>query len=161
MELSLGVAFQTINPEGDEYESDTSVGLSGLNLALGGFINPTIAIFFKFAGTVAFDEPEPGIDVTTISGVAGPIVQFWPVDFVKLWAGIGFGFVSVEASASYGGLVITAQDDDSGWGLMAGAAWVFWQNKRHALSIGLDWAPAFFEDGMIHNTGIVFAWQLL
>jgi hypothetical protein len=35
----------------DKGESKNYMGLGGLNLALGGFVNPDIAILFKIAGS--------------------------------------------------------------------------------------------------------------
>jgi hypothetical protein len=83
------------------------------------------------------------------SGTGGPAIQYWASERLSLTAGIGAGFWVIEDA------------NDSGLGLNVGAQYALWQNGRHRLFLGLDYAPAFTDPETVHNLGVLFGWQLL
>ena len=82
----LGVGLQS-----DATLGQTQVGLSGLNVGVGGFLGRDLALMFRVAGTsVAYDIAGFG-DYTQISGFAGPTLQWWLSDRFNVEAGAGAG----------------------------------------------------------------------
>jgi hypothetical protein len=154
LELTLGVGYQIYSP--DKGDSRKKVGLSGLNLGIGGFLNKDMAVLFRISGTNVTHDVS-GLDMTTISAVGGPAVQYWFSNNVKVEAGAGFAVVRAEASA--GGVTISG--DDEGWGGILALGYDLWHNDNHSLQVGLEYAPAWYDELLIHNVGLTFGWQLL
>ena len=150
MLLNLGLGRQETKP--DKGDGDSALGLAGLNLGLGGFVTEEIAVMFRFSGTnVQYDQG--GIEVTGLSGVGGPAVQYWVNNNVNLELGGGVGIFNTEA----GGL----SNDERGYGFIVGANFPIWWNEGHALQVGVELAPVFIDDAKVYNAGVTFGWQLL
>jgi hypothetical protein len=154
--LALGVGYQNNNPDDGEREVDT-LALGGLNLGIGGFVTNDVALLFRVSSTTAFLDEGPFDSVTSFSGVGGFAVQYWPLDALRLEVGAGLGFHNYEYRAGN----LTIRRDEGGLGLILAVAGAFWQTEGHALLLGIDYAPAFVEDGPVHNLGFTFGWQLL
>jgi hypothetical protein len=138
--LNIGVGIQR-----DEFFGVTETGLGGLNLGLGGFVDENLALLFRTSGTnVSYDGGRQ------TSGTAGATLQYWVNDRVNVEGGVGIGFWNFENGG-----------DDTGLGLVLGAAYSIWNNERHSLSVGIEYAPAFTDPETVHNFGLVFGWQLL
>ena len=131
----------------DVFLEDSAVGLAGINLGVGGFLNPRLAVLFRISGTnVVYDDVLFG-DVEQVSGVAGPSIQYWVTDKVAVDAGAGLGYWR------------TPLGDDRGLGLILGASAVIFRNRGHNLQVGVEYAPAFTDPGTIHNFGFTFGYQ--
>lgn len=136
--LELGAGVQR-----DDYYAETAGGLAGLNVGLGAFLTRDLALMFRFSGTTASYAP-----YSQVSGVAGPMVQYWLSDRVNLRAGGGVGFWSSE------------DDNETAFGLMLGVGVTVFNRGKHNLQIGFDYAPVF-TDSRIHNIGFTFGYQFL
>jgi len=144
--LSLGVGNQ-INEPMDE----TAVGLGGLNLGIGGFLNPDLALWFRISGTNVSFSPEGASEDTRVVSAGGLLgVQYWANDSFNLEAGAGVGFANADPG-----------DREQGFSMMLGAAWSFYHKGVTSFQVGVEYAPVFLDAGNIHNIGIVFGWQLL
>jgi Outer membrane protein beta-barrel domain len=139
--VNLGVGIQ--NDTGIE---ESAVGLAGLNLGVGWFIKPNVAILGRFSGTNASYETDFG-DFRQVSGVLGPTLQYWASDKVYLEGGAGLGRWSAD------------DESDSGFGLILGAGFTLWNRGKHNLQVGVEYAPVF-TDGAVHNFGFTFGYQL-
>ena len=139
--VNLGVGFQ--NDTGIE---ESAVGFAGLNLGVGGFIKPNLAILGRSSGTSASYETAFG-DFRQVSGVVGATLQYWTSDKVYLEGGAGVGVWSAD------------DESDKGFGLILGAGYTVWNRGKHNLQVGVEYAPAF-TDGAVHNFGITFGYQL-
>jgi hypothetical protein len=137
--LNIGVGFQR-----DEFIGTTETGLGGLNLGIGGFVNPDMALWLRVSGT--------NVDyggTRQVSGVGGPGIQYWVNDRVNLEGVVGVGFWDVEGI------------NETGFGAMLGASVVLFNRGGHNFQLGVEYAPAFTDPETVHNIGIVFGWQLL
>ena len=139
--VNLGVGIQQ-----DTAIEETAVGTAGLNLGVGGFIKPNLAILGRFSGTNAKYDTAFG-EFRQVSGVVGPTLQYWASDKVYLEGGAGLGVWSAE------------DESDSGFGLILGAGFTVWNRGKHNLQVGVEYAPAF-TDNAVHNFGITFGYQL-
>ncbi|MEN8008271.1 MAG: hypothetical protein ABFS42_14740 [Candidatus Krumholzibacteriota bacterium] len=141
--LTLGLGLQKVA------SSDMETGLGGLNLGIGGFVSPDLAVMFRFSGTsVTYDEWYGNIDFT--SGVGGPCVQYWVDDSINLEGGLGLGFADNGEGW-----------DDQGFGVILGFGYSFYHKKKTSFQMGVELAPAFIDGETIHNISIAFGWQLL
>lgn len=140
--VDLGVGIQ--NDTGLE---ETAVGLGGINVGIGAFITPNLAIMGRFSGTYA--EQDFGFaSVNQASGVLAPIVQYWVNDRFNLRAGAGFGVWSAD------------DESDRGLGVIVGFGATVFQRGKHSLQVGVEYAPAFTDPGTVHNFGFTFGYQL-
>lgn len=139
--VNLGVGIQN-----DTSLADNGVGLAGVNVGVGGFIKPNLAILGRFSGTSASYETPFG-DARQVSGVIGSTLQYWATDKVSLEGGAGLGMWSVE------------DESDRGFGLILGVGYTVWNRGKHSLQVGLEYAPVFTE-GTVHNFGFTIGYQL-
>ncbi len=149
--LSLGVGFQN-----DAALEESGTGLAGLNLGIGGFLSDNVALMARFSGTnVNYEFEFLGIegDFRQISGVAALSLQYWVNDKVYVEGGPGLGFYSIDIDGD--------TFDDQSFGLILGTGFTVFNKGRNNLQIGLEFAPAFIEEGTISNIGITFGYQLL
>lgn len=144
--LDVGAGIQH-----DTAVESTAIGLAGVNLGIGGFVTPDLAIMGRISTTTGTHEVETffgDVDFTQISGVVGAVVQYWPSDRVNVEVGGGSGLWTTEG------------DSDTGLGLILGAGFTVFNRGKHNLQIGVEYLPVF-TDGAIHNFGITFGYQLL
>lgn len=145
--LNMGVGWQT-----NEFADETATGLGGLNLGIGGFVSPKLAIMFRFSGTnVTYSNVGPNsVDINGISGTGGPVVQFWLNDYVNFEAGGGLGIANTDPGT-----------DESGFGLILGVGLSFFHRGKNSLQVGVECSPVFVNDTTVNNMCIAFGWQLL
>lgn len=147
-----GFTFETTLGGGFQYRTlDDSVhgGLFGLTFGIGGFVTQDFAVLGRVMNAVVFEAN----DFRTVVGVGGPAVQYWLVDVIRLELGFGVGWgrrVGVDDFA-----------DDVGFGIMSGVGVAVWQNPRHAITVGAEYAPVFLEGVTIHASGLVVGYQFL
>ena len=145
--LTMGVGFQKSG------SSDVRTGLGGLNLGIGGFVSPDLAVMFGLSGTsVSSRRSYYGGNSYYVSGVGGVSVQYWASDSFNFEGGVGSGISGSSGSYSNG---------QRGYGFILGGAYSFYHKNKGSLQIGIEYAPAIFEFGTIHNVSIAFGWQLL
>ena len=145
--LTMGLGLQS-----NEFIDESTTGLGGMNLGIGGFASPNLAVMFRFSGTnVSFDSSNPsGRNTEVVSGVGGPAIQYWVNDSFNLEAGAGIAFANSDPGT-----------DERGFGLMFGAAFSFFHRGKNSLQVGVEYAPVFLDGANVHNVCIAFGWQLL
>ena len=128
---------------------ETEVGLTGLNLGVGGFLTRDVALMFRLAGTnVQYDVGASG-DYRQVSGVGASTLQYWVSDRFNIEAGAGLGFWSTD------------DEVEAGLGLILGTGVTIFNRGKHNLQFGVQYAPAFTNPGTIHNVGFTFGYQFL
>jgi len=145
--LTMGLGLQN-----NGWIEESGVGLGGLNLGIGGFVSPDLAVMFRASGTnVDFDRSKYfNVSTNFVSGVGGVSVQYWANNVVNLEGGAGFAFANADPGP-----------DDSGFGLIAAIGFSFWHKGKHSLQFGIEYAPVFLDSGNVHNVCFTFGWQLL
>lgn len=147
--LSLGYGLQS----GGILEESTD-GLAGLNLGIGGFISDDTALMFRVSGTnvsYEYDLPFPYGSSSTdvISGVAVFDLQYWATDRLNLEFGAGFGFVDADNLG-----------DDRGLGMLAGIGYSVLLRGKYSLQLGVEYAHAILDE-TVHNVGFNVGFQFL
>ena len=142
MLVGLGAGIQH-----DASFEETKVGLAGLNLGVGGFLSEDLALMFRISGTNVNYDFGGGDEFRQVSGVGGASLQYWLSNRFNVEAGVGGGFWTVE------------DEQESGLGLILGAAATIFNSGKHNLQIGFEYAPAFTDPGTVHNVGITLGYQ--
>jgi opacity protein-like surface antigen len=149
-EANLGLGF--LQASSDTQDSDTETALGGLDLGLGAFINPNLAISARVAGVTYSD------DVSTISAVFfGPSAQYWVMP--NVWVGGGLGLGVARASIDLGGS--TASDSETGFALDLRAGYTFNPNAKHSFNASIELTPAFIEDTTFTGIGLLVGYQFM
>ncbi len=129
----------------DSLLDDYGAGLNWVNLAIGGFVTPELALLGQVSnlGFVVSNRS----DIRQASGVAGPVLQYWPHDRFHIRAGAGLGFWKIGDRSEYG------------LGLVVGAGVTVFRRGRHTLQAGVQIAPVFIEPRNAHSAIITFGYQ--
>jgi hypothetical protein len=153
LEGSLGLGVTRV-AGGDDAEH--FIGLSGLNVGIGGFIGPQTALTLRIAGgTFSSDRFGPELRYTT--GFGGPAVQHYVTDRLFVGGGLGLGVFansrSEEADEVDGGAETGfALDLRAGYDILSGA--------RGALHVAFEMIPVFLDDGTVTSMGFQVGAQL-
>jgi hypothetical protein len=150
-EGSLGLGLTHVDPEGGEYDSATEGGLSGLNVAVGGFVTPTTAITLRIAGTM-FTEESGYDELTVVGGFLGPTVQHWFTERAFVGAGLGWGILAVSDGVQ--------DENETGLGLDLRLGYDIVTSRTGALHIAAEVTPAFFDRGTVTGVGFQLGAQL-
>jgi hypothetical protein len=141
-----------------EYSSGSEIGLGGLNLGIGGFVSPDLAVMFRISGTnVQYESASDNRwDTGVVSGVGGVSVQYWINDAINLEGGFGYGIASVEPPGT------EKRTDKTGYGFIVGAGFSFFHRGKTSLQAGVEYAPVILDGGkFVHNLCIAFGYQRL
>lgn len=91
--LTFGLGTTRIDPEVGE--GDTKAGVGGINLDLGTYLNPELALFFRSTGT-SYTQEILGSTETFTNSFYGLALQYWTHETVSLSGGIGLAVASVS-----------------------------------------------------------------
>jgi len=148
-ELSLGLGITNVAPE--KGEGTTEGGLSGFNLGIGGFFNPSTALTLRISGT-SFTKPVLGQDVQFVTGFLGPSLQYWLSDQAFVGGGLGIGILSTDQKDDEG---------DTGLGIDLRAGYNFYISRNHAFHVAAELTPGVFDGGVVTGIGLQLGWQYL
>jgi hypothetical protein len=155
-ELNLGLGFiWARNDEGED--SDTEVGLAGLNFGIGGWIGPQMALTLRGAGATY----SPADGVRFISAFLGPSIQYWTDDHFWLGGGLGLGIAAINIEGQD-----VQPDPETGFGLDLRAGYTFTAGNENTFNVSFEYTPTFFDtDGFgtiqINSFGFLFGYQHL
>ena len=156
--LSAGVGIQD-----DKGLEDNAVGLSGLNIGIGVFLNEQFALMARISGTTADYDIELGLnpepEVRQVSGILALSGQYWVSDKVYVEGGPGVAIFNAEVD--FGEILGTEEVNDRAFGVFLGAGFTLSNRGKNDLQLGIEYAPGFFEVGTIHNIGFTLRYQLL
>lgn len=135
--LGLGVVAST----GDA--ADTGFGLSGVDLGIGGFLNPQLAITGRFTGVLTRG------DNSVAAMLFGGSAQYWLDD--KLWVGGGAGLAVVTASGI----------SRNGFGFDGRAGYTFRQTGPHAFHASVEVTPMIVSGTFLAGIAVLVGYQYL
>ena len=129
------------------YQNDTDRDDPGMmraqNRGLGRFLRDDLALMFRLSYTnVSYESTRQ------TASTLGPTLQQWVNDRLYVEAGVGASYWS------------RGHRNGIGFGLNLGSSYSIWNQGRHSLFVGAEYAPVFTDDP-VHNAGLVFGWQLL
>jgi hypothetical protein len=143
--LDLGLGITSVSPE--QGDGDTRSGLAGLNVQLGGFVSPQLALNVRISGTTFNVDGVPG---TFVAGFLGLNAQYWVAQKVFVGGGAGLGYFALTESDA---------EADTGPALNGRVGYELWQSSSSAIHAALEITPAFYEDGTLTSVGFQIGWQ--
>jgi hypothetical protein len=152
IEGSLGFGLTRI--DGDD-ESDTWAGLSGLNIGIGGYIDPRTALTLRIAGT-SFEADFFGTDIGFVAVFFGPSVQRWVNDRTFVAAGAGLGIFGLAPGEDIG----EGDESETGLGLDLRVGYDIVSSSGGAVHVALEVTPSFIEDAVVTGVGFQIGAQL-
>ena len=168
LEAELGVGIVYISDpqragltlfDGPDPSITTPPSLAGIDLAIGGFITPRLALTVR-ASDVDVTSIDARLSGATITAVIGPALQYWLTP--AWWLGAGGGaalFTFTKSKCSVSNSCFT------GWGLDARLGYTFIKSGKLSINVAAEVTPAFYSslDATWNATGfaLVFGYQYL
>jgi len=157
-EANLGVGYIWVESEGQD--SDKEVALGGLNIGVGGWLNPRMALSLRVAG-VTYTDSEGDVDLRFTTGILGPHLQYWLDDHFWLGGGAGIGVAAVSIE----GPGVSDSDSETGFGLDLRAGYTFSTTSEHTWNVSFELTPSFItineQDYTFYGAAVLFGYQHL
>lgn len=149
-EANIGLGWIHASADGGSDTSD--LGLGGLDIGVGGWINPKLAITGRIAGVTLSDN---GARLT--SGVLVGSAQYWVDDHFWFGGGAGLGLLGFSGQG--------APDPITGLGLDLRAGYTFVATTENTFNVSLELTPTFLSENGSSATftgiGILLGYQHL
>lgn len=146
--LDLGFGLTNGDPEGGG--GSTEAGISGLNVSVGGFITPKLAIALRISSTL-FQADYGFSSIWIQNGFVGGVVQAYVAP--RMFVGGGAGMGIFQAPFEEG------TDNETGFALQGRFGYEIMQNRSNALHLALEISPAFYDGLRVTSIGFQFGWQ--
>lgn len=151
-EANLGLGWIRAAADGNSDTSD--LGLGGLSLGVGGWVNPHLAITIRAAGVT---YSENGSRLT--QAFFGPSAQYWIDDHIWLGGGLG---LSLAAVANDNG---PDPDPLKAFGLDLRAGYTFSTSTESTFNVSFEVNPGFYDESgqsfTLTGIGILAGYQHL
>jgi hypothetical protein len=149
VELNIGIGYVrvTLDDIGGAFDSDG--GLGGVDLGVGGWISPHLALTVRAAGVTI-----PSDNTRTSAVFFGPSAQYWINN--NLWLGGGLG-LSVLYSVNDNG----DSDSTNGFGLDLRAGYTFSTTTENTFNVSVELTPGSFDGGTATGVALLFGYQHL
>jgi hypothetical protein len=131
-EANLGFGWMRIANDNDSDTSDLTLG--GLDIGVGGWVNPHLALGARIAG-VSYSEN--GARLT--NGVLVGGLQYWANN--NFWVGGGLGFGILALSVDDGD-----SDSTSGFGMDLRAGYTFNPTSENTFNVSFELTPTFLSE---------------
>jgi hypothetical protein len=154
VEASLGLGYLNQRANG----TSASDFAFGLNVGVGGFVAPNMAISLRLASSTYSYDYIDGSSAEFTSMVIGPHIQYWATP--QLWLGAGAGVALANAFFGDGDGNGTVSSNN-GLGLDLRAGVTFGQRWRRSYNLSLEITPAFYGDTTITGVQFEFGYQFL
>ncbi len=146
-EANLGFGLLRIANDNGDSESEGALG--GLNLGIGGFLNPQMAVTVRASGVTYVED---GGSLT--QAFFGPSLQYWVTPNAWIGGGVGLGVARIVVDGF-------GSDSETGFALDARAGYTFNPGSKHSFNISAEITPAFIEEATFTGIAILFGYQTL
>jgi hypothetical protein len=154
--LDAGLGVTAVSADG--YQPSAGVGLAGLDLQLGGFVSPRLAISARVSGTQFRSADDQ--DLTYFHGLLGVVGQYWVSSRFFVGGGAGLAVFGIgSSSADSTGDGERMPDSIGGVGLEGRAGYEIWRGRKSALQIAVELIPATYDGGRVTSTALQLGWQ--
>ncbi|MCE9578829.1 MAG: hypothetical protein K8W52_37235, partial [Deltaproteobacteria bacterium] len=141
-----GIGWIHASANGD---SDTSpLSLGGLDLGVGGWASPQLAITGRIAG-VTWSENGGRLTSGALLGAA----QYWIDDHLWIGGGLGIGVGVVSGT--------NTSESHTGFGLEARAGYTFSATTENTFNASIEIMPTFVDDVTLTSIALLFGYQHL
>lgn len=136
--LGFGAVHFTDSSSTGTFTSDTS--LAGLDLGVGGWLSPNMAITARISGLNISDSQFSSSSGSFIVAFFGPSLQYWTDEHLWFGGGAGLavaGFVGGDASSS---------SSTNGFGLDLRVGYSFGSTSAHTFNVSFELTPGFYSN---------------
>jgi len=161
--------------DGTASTSDTKVGLGGVNLGIGGWVSPQLAISARVASVTYTISQDLGggnqFSESLVGAFIGPSVQYWIDPHLWIGGGAGIAYAAVLSHDDINGVTVN-EANQTGFGLDLRAGYSFSSGATpNSWNVSVELTPGFFsgkDDGMgntstvqLNGFSILFGYQYL
>jgi hypothetical protein len=143
VELNLGVGFMWSRDNSTGMESQTYTSLGGLDIGIGGWVSPQIAVSGRIAGVTYSEDIGNGNTLSLTGAFFGPSVQYWVDD--HLWFGGGIGLAVARVLSSSDSTIDTSSASQTGFGIDLRAGYTFTSSSKNSFNISVELTPGIFS----------------
>jgi hypothetical protein len=152
-EANLGLGAVWLDRNSDGASSDTLGAVAGLNLGIGGFVTPQLAITLRAAGVTYSEDMGPD-SASFVTGFLGPTAQYWFNDNVWAGGGLGLGF----ASLLLGDIEYASE---AGLGIVLRGGYTLSPTSKSSWNISAELTSAMLEQVDANGFGLLAGYQWL
>ncbi len=154
-EASIGLGILRVS---NEFADNSEVGLAGINLGIGGWLGPNIALSLRAVAVSYRTDDEFAIgnyygSARHTAGFLGPSLQYWVNDNAWVGGGIGLGI----ATSSYAG----DSESETGLGADLRAGYTFSTTSENTFNVSFEVTPASINDVTVTGISFLFGYQHL
>jgi hypothetical protein len=153
-EANIGAGFVHAGAPGSD-AVDTDLALAGLDVGLGGWLAPDLALTARIAGVqVQSSHFDTGGDGTLVQAFFGPELQYWSDPHFFYGGGVGLSTFRLIGSKSCSG----SDCGTNGLGFDLRAGYSFGGETEHAFDVSVELNTGLYShtDGTTTVTGIAF-----
>ncbi len=147
-EANIGVGFARAS--GDGTSSNSNAALAGLDVGLGGWLTPRLALTARISGVDIANSGDDTNAGTVVAAFFGPSLQYW-ID-PHFWIGGGLGLATFRAISGCDSSGTTDQCGVNGFGLDLRAGYSF-GTSQHSFNISAEITPGFYSLTTDDGTG--------
>jgi hypothetical protein len=129
-------------------ESSSEGALGGVNLGIGSFVTPEMAVSLRIAGGTYFTD---GAQLT--QAMLGPHIQRWITPHAWVGAGLGLGVLRISGTDFDG--------NDKGFGFGARAGYTFNPNRPHSFNVSAELTSSFHDELNLSVLSFLVGYQKL
>ena len=151
-EANIGAGYvHATDNSGNNANSDTT--LAGLDIGVGGFLSPSLALTFRIAGVTFTDQNDSSVRI--VDEFVGPSVQYWATDNAWLRAGIGLALISALTSDD------STSISEHALGFDFGIGYSLTTHSKHTINFSAEATPGFFSQGTATTFSLLVGYQYL
>jgi hypothetical protein len=169
--IGLGFMWERVSfSDGTAATSQTLTSLGGLNLGVGGWVAPNLAISARAAGVTYSQSQDDGLGGTLSTSLTGafigPCVQYWLDPHLWIGGGAGLAVAYVLSSSDSSGATVSS-NNQTGFGLDLRAGYSFSSGYTpNSWNVSVEFTPGFFSADQnttvqLNGFAILFGYQYL
>ncbi len=143
VEANIGVGFAHLTNSNSSETLDTDAALAGLDVGVGGWLNPQLALTGRIAGVDIKDSSTTNLMGHVVLAWVGPSLQYWPDPHFWLGGGVGFATYRLVGNDQCGANNNTCGINGFGFDVRAGYTF---GTSQHTFNASVELNPSHFND---------------
>jgi len=144
-EANLGIGFAHLTDSNSAMTINTDAALAGLDLGVGGWLNPQLALTGRIAGVGVKFQGTDQIMGNLVLAWIGPSLQYWPDPHFWMGGGVGFATYRLIGNDQCANGSSPDACGINGFGFDMRAGYSF-GDTQHSFNASLEINPSHFND---------------
>ena len=154
IEANIGFGYAHLTDDSTKSSVNTNAALAGLDLGIGGWLNPQLALTGRVASVNIKYDGAPDVMGTRVLAWIGPSLQYWPDPHFWMGGGIGFATYRLVGNDACSGTSTNNACGVNGFGFDFRGGYTF-GTSAHTFNVSLEVNPSHFSD---QGTGSGSGW---